>query len=382
MRSAITLLAGLTGLVAALFGNLQASADTPGTGIVTVDRLPWLDGARIQLTQGWFRSEFSDPQPASHYSQYGEDWTAKNAQGTPIPFNVRAVAEGNATCYDSSGNSGEWISLERSTTGPTSDWTDHYFHLDPNTCQSGTWPRHVEQGDFLAVATGSGSDLVHLHFEPRNPGGLARHSMNHCLSGLCNAFCDHSDPADSDPDNPPEHDGEPYYVGDTTYTCNQGFQFGWFVSDNVGPGIGAGLDPWSGGAMWNAYYNTGHNGYLCGAGGAWLCLGSSMNVAGEGRFAVWGCKGSPADCGWNQDFQNSAGTWHNISKPDACGVGYWVPHANWFAWANNQGLGQPRSTYFAGGGAWFQYFRNGVMVSSAYGGSPMIWWSSTPVPCT
>lgn len=354
------LVAGLAVVGAALLTALPTRADTPGTGGVYADRFPWLEGARRQLTQGWFGHE-------SHVYQFGEDWTARDGQSTPVPFTVRAVAEGDATCHNNTGDgSGEWISVPRSTAGITWNWTDYYFHLDNDTCGPGGWTKHVEQGDVLAVATGTGSNLIHLHFEPRDPGGHHHNSVFHWDSGITN-FCDHDDgPAEDPPNGNPNHDGEP------NYTCRQAHDNQWYVSDNAGPGLGDGLNPWGAGAIWLAYSAKGD--YLCG-GSAWDCFGSSFSILGEGRKATRSCLGSSNDCGWHQDFKEQASSGaepHDFNWPESCGVAYWIPDQFFIAWLNNTWLGQARSSvYFdvsAIGAGYFQDFRHGWLVSATFGG--------------
>jgi hypothetical protein len=113
------------------------------------------------------------------------------------------------------------------------------------------------------------------------------------------------------------------------------------------------------------YQNVGH--ILCPPSNAWNCLGSSHGFWSRSRKATHNTLAG--DGAWHQQFANWSGAWSDINAPDACpGKAYWVYHHNWFEWLNNTWLGQPRSSYFLSQGWWYQFFKNGVIVASSFGG--------------
>jgi hypothetical protein len=87
-------------------------------------------------------------------------------------------------------------------------------------------------------------------------------------------FCDHAEPI------PPSTDG---HDGEIGFQCTWGFNGAWYVSDNAGPGQGAG-NPYIGAGMALTYRNIGH--WYCGAGHAWDCNGSSTAYFG-GTEKAW-----------------------------------------------------------------------------------------------
>jgi hypothetical protein len=79
-----------------LLGSHHALADPThyGSGAVSYDRLPWLDGASIVLTQGWGGCYAGRSHCPGNSDQYGTDWGPAGG-GT---FAIHAVAEREATC--------------------------------------------------------------------------------------------------------------------------------------------------------------------------------------------------------------------------------------------------------------------------------------------
>jgi hypothetical protein len=350
-----TLILGL--VIGGLLLTLGAPAEADdGTGEVTRSRLPWrAKTGQRQMTQGWFGH-------ASHYSQFGEDLINRNANGIPISFKVVAATESKnqATCRPYPGppdRSGNFVRIDRTY----NNLTDWYFHLAPGACN--IYPTHREQGDFLAWAGNTGTGAIHLHYEPRGPGGGPADSVEHSLSGIDN-FCDHNDLG-----QPSNHDGEP------NYQCSQAHHDEFYTSDNGGPGANLAVNRTAQSKLRAAYMNIGH--FLCGQSKAWDCFGSSINFLGEGYLANRVCLGSPSDCGWNQDFMKSGGL-ANFNWPEACANAYWVPGNFYIGWLYNTWLGQARSSVHWEPvlGQYIQYFRHGFMLSPTFGGTPTVYASS------
>jgi hypothetical protein len=183
-------------------------------------------------------------------------------------------------------------------------------------------------------------------------------------------FCDHAEPV---PPSTDAHDGE---LG---FQCTWGFNGAWYVSDNAGPGQGAG-NPYIGAGIAQKYRDIGH--LFCGSNGAWNCMGSSHAFFSGTEKASGSVQGG--DWAWHQQFwQNSGGLgWSEVSWPVDCNAAYWVPQANFFAWLNNTWLGHPRSSYyFSPGYGWFQAFKNGYMLATTFGGTPAV-LSSPPNICS
>lgn len=313
----------------------QAAAATYyGTGGIEIARLPWLSGENVLLSTGWGGCTFAGTHCAGNADQYAVDW----AESPSANFWTLAARERNVTSCVSTSSAGHVLTVTKSD-----GLRDKYLHLQ--SCPSAT---HVEQGDFLAIADGSGtsSSGPHLHFEKINSSGQSL-TFNH--SGITN-FCDHT----------------------IAGFCSGNFGGHFFVSDNAGPGVNTAgnLSAW--GKIHDSYMSKGD--YTCGW--AWDCFGSSLNFVGEGRLANRSCPAS--DCGWNQDFKRT--TIHNFSWPEACtslSQAYWVPDQFFVSWLSNTWLGQPRSKVMPFLGVYYQFFRYGYMVSPAFGGTPTIYSSPT-----
>ncbi len=261
----------------------DALAAQSGDGQPHIARLPWLATEGRVLTTGWGGCTSFGSHCPGNPDQYAVDFAAA---GSPSPpFNAYAATESDvASCQDTS--TGGHIAVVTRIDGKT----ERYVHL-AGCPSAGT---HLEQGDLIGLADGSGSSSTgaHLHFELRNTSSGP--TVKFELSGLENKFCAFALRAQC---------GGVTYQGQT------------YTSDNAGPGVGA-PSPQNG-KMRFSYIAGGHNAEDCAPGEeAWDCYGSSVEAGGVGPKAFHAA--SAGDWAWHQWFVSPDLVWHALNMPDAC----------------------------------------------------------------
>lgn len=328
----------------------DALAAQSGDGQPHIARLPWLATEGRVLTTGWGGCTSFGSHCPGNPDQYAVDFAAA---GSPSPpFNAYAATESDvASCQDTS-TSGHIAVVTR-----IDGKTERYVHL-AGCPSAGT---HLEQGDLIGLADGSGSSSTgaHLHFELRNTSSGP--TVKFELSGLENKFCAFALRAQC---------AGVTYQGQT------------YTSDNAGPGVGA-PSPQNG-KMRFSYIAGGHNAEDCAPGEeAWDCYGSSVEAGGKGPKAFHAP--TAGEWAWHQWFVAPDLVWHALNMPDACSAAlyaYVIPNEYFTLWLNsgNQ-LGQPRSQVIAGSGGWyFQRFRYANILSTAYGsGNPFIYGGANTI---
>lgn len=332
MRRATIVLLLASGLGGLLFAG-TAHADYVGSGSPEISRLPWRNGAgyNLYLSTGWGGCTFAGTHCVGNLDEYAVDW----ADSPPANVWTLAAREGHvSSCFPTS-TAGHVLMIDRSD-----QFYDRYVHLAG--CPTVT---HVEQGDFVAMADGSGtaSDGIHLHFEKRDASGQT-YTFDH--SGLTN-FC-----------------------GNTAF-CGGDWEGQFFTSDNAGPGAFALGDLWA--QIRDRYMIDGH--YGCGSNSAWNCFGSSIQVGwlGPAVFAVT----LNGDEGYAQHFQTEGGAnTYTFSRPNVCNEAYIIGGPYWWYWIGHTTIGHARSDKFyqnnpfLNGPGYYQYFRYGHLFSPTINGTP------------
>lgn len=332
--AAVVLLAVISAGISNGSAQAHSTISHSGDGTVQHSRLPFLENASIELSQGWGGQ-------TSHTGSvyYGSDWANHGST-----FMIYVVTEGDATCTVNDPSWGNYVIVDRIN----SPYFDRYAHLPscPFTSQ------HLEQGDALSFAGATGNVTgVHLHYQKETSGGSS-------VSGPLSGWTSFDDGLYGD--GPPN-------CGSSPNDCHA------FVSDNAGPGVNpSSLSAWIYIRAW--YVNLGH--LIC-AGEAWDCFGSSVSSLGEGMQATRSCLGASSDCGWNQDFSQDS-KFHNFAWPEQCTKAYWVLDGYYLTWLSNTWLGQARNSLFYWAGYYWQTFRHGYMLAPTVEGPYTILSADVP----